>query len=192
VEIKAMADENVVSYGSAEIVSIDGKIITNAHVVTYSKLGIITEFESYSVRFSFEENYREVELVKFDTELDLALLKFKELPSFEIRTLKKADSDKVRAGQKIYAVGNSQNHGIGISEGCISIPLLKINYQERIIDAIKCDLTITNGNSGGALLNDKGEIIGITTFRLKDNDGNIVQGVAYCIPINIAYAYFLD
>jgi S1-C subfamily serine protease len=192
VEIKAMTGENATSYGSAVIVSNDGELITNAHVVTYSKLSMIIEFISYSIRFSFEEYYREVELIKYDTELDLAVLKLKELPSFELKSLKKADSDKVKSGQNVYAVGNAQNHGIGITQGCISIPLLKINYQERIIDVIKCDLTITEGNSGGALLNERGKLIGITTFRLKDNDVNVVQGVAYCIPSNIAYTYLLD
>ena len=51
------------------------------------------------------------------------------------------------------------------------------------------DLTIAQGNSGGALLNEKGKLIGITTFRTKDNSGNVIYGIVYCISINIVLDY---
>lgn len=53
----------------------------------------------------------------------------------------------------------------------------------------KGDLIINDGNSGGALLNEYGELIGITTFRIKDSTGNPVYGIAFSVPINVAIAY---
>ena len=79
--------------------------------------------------------------------------------------------------------------GISISQGLISLPRIDIEYDGVIHEMIQCDLTINEGNSGGALLNDKGKLIGITTFRLKDYAGNIIYGIAYCIPINAVMSY---
>lgn len=189
VELKAQSGDDVLSYGTGEIISSDGKLITNSHVITYSKLGQITEFEKYYLRFAFEEDFREVELIKYDIDLDIALLKIIEMPSFKLKYFKFGDSDKLNYGEQVYAVGNAQNHGIGIIQGIITVPKIKIEYQERTIEAIKCDLIINEGNSGGALLNKKGRLIGITTFRLKDNSNNIVYGVAYSIPINAVITF---
>lgn len=69
------------------------------------------------------------------------------------------------------------------------IPLLNIEYSGAVRTVIKCDLTIADGNSGGALLDSLGRLVGITTFRTKDRLGNIVYGIAYCIPINIVMRF---
>lgn len=81
------------------------------------------------------------------------------------------------------------NHGIGITEGVVSLPQINIEYEDTIRNVIQCDLIINEGNSGGALLDERGRLIGITTFRLKDNMGNIIYGVAFCIPINMVIDY---
>lgn len=62
---------------------------------------------------------------------------------------------------------------------------MNIIYEEKTRAVIQCDLTIAQGNSGGALLDKKGRLVGITTFRTKDNSGNVIYGIVYCIPINI-------
>ena len=67
--------------------------------------------------------------------------------------------DKLKSGQKVYAIGNGMNHGLGISEGIISLPSTFIKIDEVVREFIQCDLTITNGNSGGALLDSKGRLI---------------------------------
>lgn len=56
-------------------------------------------------------------------------------------------------------------------------------------NVIQCDLIINEGNSGGALLDSKGRLIGITTFRLKDYSGNVIYGIAFCIPIRDVIDY---
>ena len=186
VEVKAVKEDIGESFGTGEIIKGDGTIITNAHVVTYTRLGITNEFDNYYIRFANEEDYREVSLLKYDSDLDLAVLK---LDDVKVKVLKTADSSKINSGDKVYAIGNTSNKGIGISEGIISVPLVNIIYEEKTRAVIQCDLTIAQGNSGGALLNEKGKLIGITAFRTKDNSGNVIYGIVYCIPINIVLDY---
>lgn len=189
VELKCETQDIGESFGTAEIVSKDGTLVTNAHVVTYTRLGISYEFEKYYIRFATEEDYREAELIKYDINIDIAVLKIKDTTGINIKPIKTANSSKVKSGDKVYAVGNASNHGISITQGIISIPLVEIIYDEKARQVIQCDLTITEGNSGGALLDERGRLIGITTFRIKDSNGNVVYGLAFCIPINVVLDY---
>ena len=101
-----------------------------------------------------------------------------------IKPIKFGNSKDLKFGDKAYAVGNAANYGIGIFESIISIPLVNIQLDNITKNVIQCDLTIAAGNSGGALLNNKGEMIGITTFRTRDNSGTVIYGIVYCFPIN--------
>lgn len=85
VEVKAATEGIGESFGTGEIISKDGKIITNAHVVTYSNLDTTTEFTTYSIRFSFEEKYKTVQLEKYDTNLDLAVLKLNDTNGLNLK-----------------------------------------------------------------------------------------------------------
>ena len=66
---------------------------------------------------------------------------------------------------------------------------MNIDYEDNIRNVIQCDLVINEGNSGGALLNERGELIGITTFRLKDSADEIIYGIAFSIPVNLVLSY---
>lgn len=182
VELKASSEGVGESFGSAVFVNEYGMLVTNAHVVTYSTAGGKRCFEKYEIRFATENIYREIELIRFDEELDLALLKVKDDCKFKY--VEMGDSDKLKAGDTVYAIGNALNYGISITQGIISIPLLNIEYENNLRKAIQCDLTINEGNSGGAMFDDKGRLVGITTFRTQNNYGETVYGIAYCIPIN--------
>jgi S1-C subfamily serine protease len=184
VEVKATSENVGESFGTGEIITEDGKIITNAHVVTYTRMGTTNVFENYYIRFSYEDDYRAVTLEKYDSELDLAVLNLDDCDDLIIKPIKTGNSDKIKSGDKVYAVGNASNYGIGIFEGMVSIPLVNIELDGLIRSVIQCDITIAAGNSGGALINEKGEVLGITTFRTKDNSGNVIYGIVYCIPIN--------
>ncbi len=186
VEVKAVTEGIGESYGTGEIIKSDGTIVTNAHVVTYARLGTTNEFKELYIRFASEEDYREVRLVKYDANIDLAVLK---LDGIKVKSLKTGNSDSLKSGDKVYAIGNTSNKGIGISEGIISIAFVNIFYEDISREVIQCDLTIAQGNSGGPLLNEKGKLVGITTFRIKDNSGNVIYGIVYCIPINIVLDY---
>lgn len=183
VEVKAESENVGESFGTGEIISDSDKIVTNAHVVTYTRLGTTSEFENYFIRFAFEEDYRAVKLLKYDTELDLAVLQLEGNDGIA-KSIRTGDSSKINAGDNVYAVGNASNYGIGIFKGIVSVPLVNIELDGLTRSVIQCDLTIAAGNSGGALLDENGALIGITTFRTKDMLGNVIYGIVYCIPIN--------
>lgn len=188
VEIKASSNEIGESFGTAEFVSYDGHLVTNAHVVTYLSLGNTLVFDKFYIRFAQDEEFIEVSLIKYSTELDIAMLQMN--PSIhKFKPMKTSDSSKILTGDKVYAIGNTSNYGISMSEGIVGSPLVNIKYQETTRSVIQCSITIAEGNSGGALVNDKGELIGITTFRTKDSNGAPIYGIAYCIPINAVLEY---
>lgn len=74
VELKASSDNVGESFGTAEFIDKDGTLKTNAHVVIYTRLGTVHQFDEYSIRFVDEENYHPVELIKYDVELDIRCL----------------------------------------------------------------------------------------------------------------------
>ena len=187
-EIRAETEDVGISYGTAELISTDGTMITNAHIVTYSQLGEIHTFDNISVRFVDEQDFREVELIKYDTDLDIAVLKLVNVDR-KITPIKIGNDSKLKAGDDVYAIGNLSNYGLSISKGIVSIPHINVTYNEITRNVIQCDLTISDGNSGGALVDSEGKLIGLTTFRLKDQSNNIIYGISYCIPINIVMEY---
>jgi S1-C subfamily serine protease len=190
VELKAQNGEDFQSFGTAVIIDAGGTLITNAHVVTYTSLGAVEEFPEYFVRFGFEKDYRAVTLIKHDTVLDLAILKFTELPPFKLKPVKTGKAAAIKSGGTVYAIGNSMNYGLSITRGIVGIPLVEIEYSETSRKVIQCAITITEGNSGGALLDGRGKLIGITTFRTKDNKGTVIYGLAYCITIETALEFW--
>jgi len=182
VEVKATTSDVGESYGSGVIYSSDGYLITNAHVVSYTTLGEIKTFESYEVRFAKDEEYKEAEFVKMDNELDLAIFKIKDEVKYKPISFSK---DAYTYGDSVYAIGNTSNYGIGISKGIISVPEVNIIYNDVSRRVIQADIDIASGNSGGALLDKKGKLIGITTFRTKDLSNNVNYGFVYSIPVRI-------
>ena len=188
VELKAESAEVGESFGTAEFITKDGKLITNAHVVTYTKLTVTYTFENYYIRFMDSDEYLPVTLEKYDTNLDLAVLKY-DGQEHKFSPCKIGNSEKLKSGQTVYAMGNSMNYGLSISQGVIGIPLVNIQYSNITRSVIQCDLTITDGNSGGALFDENGKLVGVTTFRTKDNSGNVVYGIAYCIPMHMVVEY---
>lgn len=188
VELKAESENVGISYGSAVIISDDGTMITNAHNITYSQLGQSYNFDNISIRFFDEENYRSANIIKYDLNLDLAVIKL-DITDRKLQPIKIGNSSILNSGDDIFAIGNLSNNGLSISQGIISIPSINVNYNNFTRNVIQCDLTISDGNSGGALINQRKQLIGITTFRLKDQSNNIIYGISYCIPINTVMEY---
>lgn len=186
-EIKAESENVGISYGSAVIISGDGTIVTNAHVVTYKQLGESYLFENISVRFVDEEDFREINIIKYDIDLDIAVLKL--TCNRNLKPIKIGDDSKLDYGDKVYAIGNMSNYGISLTTGYVAIPHINVTYNEITRNVIQCNLTISDGNSGGALIDKNGNLIGLTTFRLKDQTNNIIYGISYCIPVNTVMEY---
>ena len=189
VEVKAYTKDVGESFGSAVLMKSDGTLVTNSHVVTYSKLEETKAFDEISIRFANSDKYMSVDLVKYDVLKDLAVLKIKDKSLKKLKAIKIADIKKVKSGDEVFAIGNLSNYGIGITKGHVSVPKINIIVDENKKEVIQCDITIVSGSSGGALVNRNGKLIGITTFRTKDNLGNVIYGIGYAIPINRVLEY---
>lgn len=182
VEVKASTDGYGESYGSGIVYDEEGYVLTNYHVISYTHLGEKTLFENIEIRFQIKEEYQSASFVKYDEDNDIALIKINEEKKYDTITFSK---DEYESGDRVYAIGNTSNYGIGISEGIISVKEVYVSYEDKQRLVIQADINIASGNSGGALLDSKGNLIGITSFRTKDLYGNVNYGFTYSIPLKI-------
>ncbi len=164
-------EQPVTAYGSGVIISADGYIVTNNHVIENSK--------AISVVLNDKREF-EARLVGADENTDLALLKIdaENLPSIPF-----GNSDNVKVGEWVLAVGNPYNITSTVTAGIVSakgrnMDIIDTEYQ--IESFIQTDAPVNQGNSGGALVNLKGEMIGITTAIASSTGGNV--GISFAIP----------
>ena len=159
--------------GSGVIVSPNGYILTNNHVVDHatSVTVIMPDKHEYSAR-----------VVGTDPKTDIAVLKV-DAGSLEPITI--GDSDKVQVGDYVLAVGNPFGVGKTVTMGIVSATGRANLGIEDYEDFIQTDASINPGNSGGALVNDRGELIGINTAILANgSEGN--QGIGFAVPVDVA------
>ncbi|MEE8131776.1 MAG: trypsin-like peptidase domain-containing protein [Candidatus Paceibacterota bacterium] len=162
--------------GSGFIVSKDGLIVTNKHVVNDSKA-------SYTVFTSNGEKY-EAEVLARDPVLDLAIIK---IEANNLPTVKLGDSDAIKLGQTAIAIGNALGEfrntvSVGVVSGLSRTVMASGGgIIERIENVIQTDAAINQGNSGGPLLNLKGEVVGINVAMVSG-----AQSIGFAIPINQA------
>jgi Do/DeqQ family serine protease len=167
--------QRVEGVGSGVIVNSDGYILTNHHVVD----GAI----DIKVELPDNRTYT-AKLVGSDPPSDLAVLKIdaKDLP-----TLPLGDSDKVRVGDPVLAVGNPLGIGQTVTSGIVSAKGRQTGVSDGSFeDFLQTDAAINRGNSGGALVNTSGQLIGINSQILSPSGGNI--GIGFAIPVNMAKA----
>lgn len=160
--------------GSGVIVSADGRIVTNHHVVDGA--------EQISVDLTDRRHF-DAKLVGSDSPSDLAVLK---IQASDLPVLSLADSDKVRVGNVCLAVGNPLGIGQTVTMGIISAKGRQTDLSDNksFEDFLQTDAAINQGNSGGALVNTQGELIGINSQILSPSGGNI--GIGFAIPSNMA------
>ena len=159
--------------GSGVIVTGDGYVLTNNHVVD----GVETVKVDLSDGRSFS-----AKVVGTDPATDLAVVK---IPAKGLSTLEIGDSDAVKVGDVVLAVGNPLNVGQTVTSGIISAKGRQTGGdQESYQDFLQTDAAINHGNSGGALVNAGGQLIGINSQILTPTDGNI--GLGFAIPSNMA------
>lgn len=161
------------SLGSGVIVTSDGYILTNNHVVDGAD----------EVKVSFGEPRQEykAKIIGRDSKADIAVLKIdaKNLP---VATL--GDSDQLEVGDPVYAIGNPFGIGKTVTHGIVSALGRGGLGIEAYEDFIQTDAAINPGNSGGALIDTQGRVIGINTAILSRSGG--FNGVGFAIPINLA------
>jgi len=169
-------DETLVqnSLGSGVIVTNEGHIITNSHVVTDREGNQVDQIE---VQLS-DGQTKKARLVGADSEVDLAVLKIDD-PG--VKPLKLADSDMVQPGDFVLAIGNPFGFEETVTDGIISSKM-RPNRNDGFGDLLQTNAAINPGNSGGPLVNLRGEVIGINTAIASTTGGS--QGVGFAIPSN--------
>ena len=163
----------VVGFGSGVIISPDGYIVTNNHVIDNA-----TQLE---VKLNNNKIY-EAELVGSDPKTDIALLKIEadeELPYVPF-----ANSDEIKIGEWVLAVGNPFNLTSTVTAGIVSAKARNLNeFDGNPQSFIQTDAAVNRGNSGGALVNTRGELVGINT-AITSQTGSYV-GYSFAVPSNI-------
>lgn len=171
--------ELVPGLGSGVIVSKEGHVITNFHVV--KDVVVVNNVPQLAIT-THDGKRHGASLMGFDQELDIAVLRI-EGGSGDFPTLSLADSDKVRAGQIAFAIGNPLGLAGSVTQGIISATQRR--FSDSAHEMIQTDTVINPGNSGGPLVNVFGEIIGINTAIEKpDSVVKGWQGVGLAVPSN--------
>lgn len=162
-----------VGQGSGVIVSKEGHVVTNQHVISQQRQIQITLYDG---------KVYPATLIGQDQALDIAVLKI-EADGVEFRPLKFGDSSQVRRGQIVFAIGNPFGLGETITQGIISAVERSLSDTQR--DLFQTDAAINPGNSGGPLVSLQGEIIGINSAIYSSDRLNPgFQGVGFSIPSN--------
>jgi S1-C subfamily serine protease len=165
--------------GSGSIVTKDGHVLTNYHVITdvyESRRG-----GSITVTLHDQTKY-EADIIGVDPSTDLAVLKMKTEDTFKPIVI--AHSDNIQVGQRVYAIGNPFGLAGTLTQGIISSLGRTIQAQDGTLieDVIQTDAAINPGNSGGPLLNSHGEMIGVNTSIFTQSSGNI--GIGFAVSSN--------
>ena len=162
--------------GSGVIVSADGYILTNNHVVEGA--------DELKITLTDDRDFI-AKVIGADPKTDIAVLK---IDGGNLPTITLADSDKLRVGDVVFAMGNPLGVGQTVTMGIISAKgRSKLGLLENVSgyeDFIQTDAAINMGNSGGALVDARGRLIGINSAILSPSRGNI--GIGFAIPVNLA------
>jgi S1-C subfamily serine protease len=167
--------------GSGFILDKQGHILTNNHVIDNAQRVEVTLFDKHKYKAT---------VVGVDKGHDLALLLITNAPNLQPATL--AESQSLTVGQRVYAIGNPFGLSGTMTRGIISaIRSIHGPNNNPIEDAIQTDAAVNPGNSGGPLLNSRGEVIGITTL-IANNGADQSSGIGFAIPVNTAKAVIAD
>ena len=188
--------------GTGFVISKDGYLVTNAHVINvedwsnYKNFSIVSR-EIHVAREGLNESYS-CTIIAYNEQLDLALLKidtngkqvdFNYLPFYKFAETSDNDNNTLHYGETAIAVGNANGYGISITKGVVSAPLRRFqNNDGTITKAIQTDAAINPGNSGGPLLNSFASVIGVNSFKIVTSS---TENMGYAIPSYVV-TEFLD
>lgn len=163
--------------GSGFVITADGYIVTNYHVIDNAS--------SIKVVFSDSKSY-DAKLVGGDEESDVAVLK---IDATGLTPVVIGDSNAVQVGESVVAIGNPLGElTFSLSEGVISAKDRQITMSDgTVMNMLQTDTAINNGNSGGPLFNSYGQVIGITSAKYSgqsSSSGATIEGIGFAIPIN--------
>ena len=155
--------------GSGVVFSKDGYIVTNFHIISGSKF----------IKIKLNDGQElDANIIGGDANADIAVLKIQS--NEELKPINISDSNDLKIGDKVLAIGNPYGIGISVSSGIISAT--GRDYGNPYLELIQTDAAINPGNSGGALINENGNLIGINTKIFSRTGG--FQGLGFAIPSN--------
>lgn len=170
--------------GSGIIISEDGYIVTNNHVIDTSSSNSsysyydISDAKSVKIKLHGSDELYDAKIVGKDSQTDLAVLKIEKTG---LTAAEFADSDTATVGEFAMAVGSPLGLDTTVTTGIISAVNREVEADGTTYVCIQTDAAINSGNSGGALVNSDGKVIGINTLKLS---GSGVEGIGFAIPIN--------
>lgn len=170
--------------GSGVIISNDGYILTNNHVISTSSSSsssfyTVGEAAKITVSLYNDDTTYEAKVIGTDEQTDLAIIK---IEKNDLTAAELGDSDTLQVGEWCMAVGNPLGMQSSVTTGSVSALNRKITDSDgKSYSLIQTDAAINEGNSGGALVNSKGQVIGINTLKAS---GTGVEGLGFAIPIN--------
>ena len=168
--------------GSGIIISEDGYILTNNHIVSTSSENDfyeVSEATKLTVTLFNDETEYEAKIIGTDEQTDLAVIK---IDKTGLTKAEFADSDNIKVGEFAMAVGNPLGLQSSITCGVVSAVNREVTDSDgKTYNLIQTDAAINSGNSGGALVNSEGQVIGINTLKLQ---GEGIEGMGFAIPIN--------
>lgn len=172
--------------GTGVIISENGYIVTNAHVIYDSEYYEAGEADSVSVILDNDKTY-EAEIVGYDVDCDLAVLKIDETG---LTAAEFGNSDELNLGESVIAIGNPLGFELmnTVTGGMISGLHRHITINEKSMTLIQTDAAINSGNSGGPLINKYGQVIGINSSKMSSSYGSSeasIEGIGFAIPSNV-------
>ena len=168
------------SIGTGVIMTEDGYIITNAHVISGGKSCWIALDTGYTY---------DAKLVGYNEERDLAVLKA--VDAADLPAASFGDSDLCRVGDTVYAIGNPLGVELRgtLTDGIISAINRDVQVDGRMMTLLQTTAALNNGNSGGPLINEYGQVVGINTLKMSGNGSEAeatVEGLGFALPISDA------
>lgn len=167
--------------GSGVIISEDGYILTNNHIINSSSSSSYYEVgkaNKITVYLYNDETEYEGTIIGTDEQTDLAVIK---IDKTGLTAAELGDSDSVQVGEFAMAIGNPLGMQSSVSSGTISAVNRSVTSDNVTYKLIQTDAAINSGNSGGALVNSQGQVIGINTLKMS---GSGIEGMGFAIPIN--------
>ena len=176
--------------GSGIIISNDGYILTNNHIINSADSSIyyeVSEATKVTVYLYNDETAYEAKIIGTDEQTDLAIIK---IEKDNLTAAELGDSDSVKIGEFAMAIGNPLGMESSVTSGIISAVNRSVTSEDgTTYNLIQTDAAINSGNSGGALVNAEGKVIGINTLKLS---GSGIEGMGFAIPINETIEIYKD
>ena len=175
VEIKTTDDNNLWGYATGFFVDKNGTILTNKHVVFNSKTN--NKFNIIKVRLASEDVWLDAIVEEISQIEDLAKIKISNKTPHYFNVTKKCFN-----GESVFTIGNPNGFGLSFTSGVVSSSDRIVIHKDHSIKTIQTTFVINEGNSGGPVFNEKGELLGIISFRLRDRNEDVIQGVSFALP----------